>query len=220
LKKLCWNCLKYALLIVIVISSGFTIYLNYTGSSFDPIKEIQSLRNQNRRDDALDLAKFYDENQTGNKEIIAAIKNDLEYTITEKIKSISWDGFILGRVYDSYSGIGAISSDLCIYGDIRDLGIQGWKRLTKSDDADGMVALLSAAGIGLSTTAFINGSNALAKNTLKYLKKVPESINTGLLKKFLSGKVSPAECEKIWDLLKKTNGPSPAQHPVLEISQM
>jgi hypothetical protein len=67
-------------LIVIVISSGFTIYLNYTGSSFDPIKEIQSLRNQNRRDDALDLAKFYDEIPTGNKEIIAAIKNDLEYT--------------------------------------------------------------------------------------------------------------------------------------------
>jgi hypothetical protein len=141
LKKLCWNCLKYTLLIVIVISSGFTIYLNHTGSSFDPIKEIQSLRDQNRRDDALDLAKFYDEIPTGNKEIIAAIKNDLEYTITEKIKSISWDGFILGRVYDSYSGIGAISSDLCIYGDIRDLGIQGWKRLTKSDDADGMVAL-------------------------------------------------------------------------------
>ncbi len=214
MKKLCWNCLKYALLIVIVISSGFTIYLNYTGSSFDPIKEIQSLRNQNRRDDALDLAKFYDEAQTGNKEIIAAIKNDLEYTAIEKIKSISWDGFILGRVYDSYSGIGAISSDLCIYGDVRDLGIQGWKKLTKADDFDGMVAILSAAGIGLSTTAFINGSNALAKNTIKYLKKVPATINTGLLKKFLSGKISPAECEKIWHLLKKTNGPSPAQHPV------
>jgi len=214
LKKLCWNCLKYALLIVIVISSGFTIYLNYTGSSFDPIKEIQSLRNQNRRDDALDLAKFYDETQTGNKEIIDAIKNDLVYTITEKIKSYAWNGFILGRVYDSYSGIGAISSDLCIYGDVRDLGIQGWKKLTKADDFDGMVAILSAAGIGLSTTAFINGSNALAKNTLKYLKKVPATINTGLLKKFLSGKVSPAECEKIWHLLKKTNGPSPAQHPV------
>jgi len=214
LKKLCWNCLKYVLLIVIILSSGFAIYLDYTGSSFDPIKEIQSLRNQNRRDDALDLAKFYNNNQPRDQERIARLQNDLEYTTTEKIKSISWDGFILGRVYDSYSGIGAISSDLCIYGDVRDLGIQGWKKLTKSDDFDGMVAILSTAGIGLSTTAFINGSNALAKNTLKYLKKVPETINTGLLKKFLSGKVSPAECEKIWHLLKKTNGPSPAQHPV------
>jgi len=220
LKKLCWNCLKYALLIIIILSSALTIYLNYTCSSYDPIREIQSLRDQNRRDDALDLAKFYNEAQTENQEIIATLKDDLEYTTAEKIKSISWNGFILGRVYDSYSGIGAISSDLCIYGDVRDLGIQGWKRLTKADDADALVALLSAAGIGLSTTAFINGSNALAKNTLKYLKKVPESINTGLLKKFLSGKVSPAECEKIWNLTKKTTGTFPAQPPALEISQV
>jgi len=218
LKKLCRNCLKYALLIVIIVSSAFTIYLNYTGSSFDPIREIQSLRDQNRRDDAIDLAKFYNETQTKNQEIIATLKDDLEYTTAEKIKSITWDGFILGRVHDSYSGIGAISSDLCIYGDVRDLGIQGWKRLTKADDADALVALLSAAGIGLSTTAFIDGCDALAKNTLKYLKKVPESINTGLLKKFLSGKVSPAECEKIWNLLKKTTGTFPAQPPVSAIS--
>jgi hypothetical protein len=148
LKKFCWNCLKYALLIVVVISSGFTIYLNYTGSSFDPIKGIQSLRNQNRRDDALDLAKFYDENQTENQGRIAALKNDLEYTAPEKFKSVAWDGFILGQVYDSYSGIGAISSDLCVYGDVRDLGIQGWKKLTKADDVDSMVAILSAAGTG------------------------------------------------------------------------
>jgi len=205
------------LLIVIVISSGFTLYLNYTGSSFDPIKEIQSLRNQNRRDDALDLAKFYNETQAENPERIATLIDDLEYTNTEKIKAISWDGFIKGQVYDSYSGIGAISSDLCIYGDVRDLGIQGWKRLTKADDADAFIAMLSAAGIGLSTTAFINGSNALAKNTLKYLKKVPESINIGLLKRFLSGKMSPAECEKIWHLLKKTTGTYPEQHPASAI---
>ena len=98
MKKLFWNCLKYALLIVIVISSGFTIYLNHTGSTFDPIKEIQSLREQNRRDDALDLAKFYHDNQTDNNERIAALKNDLEYMTTEKIKSFAWDGFFKGQV--------------------------------------------------------------------------------------------------------------------------
>jgi len=218
LKKLCWNCLKYLLLIVVILSSAFTIYLDYTGSNFDPIKEIQSLKNQSRRDDALDLAKFYNNTQTQDQEKFAALQNGLEYTTTEKIKSISWDGFIKGRVYDGYSGIGAISSDLIIFGDIRDLGIQGWKRLTKADDVDGTVALLSAAGIGLSTTAFVNGSNALAKGTIKYLKNIPGTMNTGLLKKFLSGKVSPAECEKIWHLLKKTHGTSPEQHPVSAIS--
>jgi len=217
LKKLCWNCLKFTLLTTLIISSAFTIYLDYTGSSFDPIKEIISLKNQSRRDDALDLAKFYKNNQPRDQERIARLQNDLENTTTEKIKSIAWDGFIKGQVYDSYSGIGAISSDLIMYGDIRDSLIQGSKKLTKSDDADGWILLLSLSGIGLSTTAFINGSNALAKNTLKYLKKIPESINTGLLKRFLSEKMSPAECEKIWHLLKKTNGPSPAQHPASAI---
>ncbi|MFC1817216.1 hypothetical protein ACFL0M_15075 [Thermodesulfobacteriota bacterium] len=117
-------------------------------------------------------------------------------------------------IKDSYSGIGAISSDLCLYGDIRDLVIQGWKRLTRSDDVDGMVAIFSAAGIGLSTTAFINGNNAFAKNTMKYLKNVPDTINTGLLKRFLSGKLPAAECEKIWHLLKKTIFQFPKLHPL------
>ena len=71
------------------------------------------------------------------------------------------------------------------------LGIQGWKYLTGGQDFDGFVTILSAAGIGLSTTPFLDGTNALAKNILKYLKKVPASINKGLLKKFLSGKISP-----------------------------
>jgi len=204
-------------LFIIVVSSAFTIYLNHTGSSFDPIKEIQSLKDQSRRDDALDLAKFYRENQTRDQERITALQNDLEYTATEKIKLIAWDGFIKGQVNNSYSGIGAISSDLCIVGDIRDLGIQGWKHWIKSDDADGLIAILSAAGIGLSTTGFVNGCNALAKCTLKYLKKVPESINTGLLKRFLSGKMSPVECDKTWRLLKKTGGPFPELHPASPI---
>ena len=114
--------------------------------------------------------------------------------------------------------IGAISADLCVVGDIRDLGIQGWKYLTGSQDFDGFVTILSAAGIGLSHTAFLNGTNALAKSTFKYLKKVPASINNGLLKKFLSGKIPPENCKKIWILLKKTTGPFPAPYPACQIS--
>ena len=220
MKKLCWICLKFVLLFVIIVSSSLAIYMHYKGSAFDPIREIQRLKSESRRDDALDMARFFKGNQLTDQDKFAQIEKDLEYTAVEKIKSFAWDGFIKGQVNDSYSGIGAISSDLCIYGDIRDLGIQGWKRLTKADDADGMVAILSAAGIGLSTTAFINGSNALAKNTIKYLKTVPETINTGLLKGFLSGKVSPAECEKIWHLLKKTNGPSHAPYHVSPTSMI
>ncbi|MBW2633236.1 MAG: hypothetical protein JRE14_03745 [Deltaproteobacteria bacterium] len=76
--KVCWTCLKYLLLFIIIVSSALTIYLDYIGSSFDPIKKIQSLKMQNRRDDALDLAKFYQENQTGDQERFTSLQNDLE----------------------------------------------------------------------------------------------------------------------------------------------
>jgi len=187
--------------------------MDYKGSAFDPIREIQRLKLENRRDDALDLARFFKENQIAGHDKFARIENALEYTAAEKIKSFVWNGSIKGEVYDTYSGLGAISADLCVVGDIRDLGIQGWKYLTGGQDFDGFVTILSAAGIGLSTAPFLDGTNALAKNILKYLKKLPASVNRGLLKKFLSGKVSPTNCKKIWELLKKTTGPFPAPYP-------
>jgi hypothetical protein len=193
------------------------IYTNYKGSAFDPIREIQRLKGDNRRDDALDLARFFKENQINEQGEFDQFEKDLEYTAAERVKSFVWNGAIKGQVYDSYSGMGAISADLCVIGDIRDLGIQGWKYLTGSQDFDGFVTILSAAGIGLSSTSFLNGTNALAKNTFKYLKKVPASINNGLLKKFLSGKISPENCKKIWNLLKKTNGVFPALYPACQI---
>jgi hypothetical protein len=220
LKKLCWSCLKYMLLFVIIISSSLAIYTHYKGSAFDPIREIQRLRSENRRDDALDMARFFKENQTADQDEFVQLEKDLDFTAAEKIKSFLWKGAIRGQVYDSYSGMGAISADLCVIGDIRDLSIQCWKYLTGGQDFDGFVTLLSAAGIGLSTTPFLDGTNALAKNILKYLKKVPASINKGLLKKFLSGKVSPANCKKIWGLLKKTSGVFPAPYPAYQTSPM
>jgi hypothetical protein len=99
--------------------------MHHKGSAFDPIHEIQRLKSENRRDDALDLTRFFKENQIVDKDKFAEIEKDLEYTAAEKIKSFVWNGAIHGQVYDSYSGMGAISTDLCVIGDIRDLGIQG-----------------------------------------------------------------------------------------------
>ncbi len=214
MKKICWRCLKFVLLFIIILSSSLAIYMHYKGSAFDPIREIQRLKSENRRDDALDLARFFKDYQIADQDKFARIENELEYTATEKIKSFIWNGAIRGQVYDSYSGMGAISADLCIIGDIRDLGIQGWKYLTGGQNFDGFVTILSAAGIGLSSTPFLDGTNALAKNTIKYLKKVPVSINKGLLKKFLSGKVPAEYYKKIWGLLKKTSGVFHVLYPV------
>jgi len=190
----------------------------YKGSAFDPIREIQRLKSENRRDDALDLARFFKENQITDQDKLDKIEKDMEYTTAEKIKSFVWSGAIHGQVFDTYSGVGAISADLCVIGDIRDLGIQSWKYVTGGQDFDGFVTILSAAGICLSGTPFLDGTNSLTKNTLKYLKKVPASINKGLLQKFLSGKISPENCKKIWELLKKTIGPYPAPYPACRIS--
>ncbi len=217
MKTVCWSCLKVTLLSAIIISSILAILAHYCSLDWDPIREIQILKDQNRRDDALDLTTFFKQNERTESTKLSEIEKDLQYSPAEKIKAFVWDGAIKGQVYDSYSGLGAISSDLCLIGDVRDLGIQGWKYLIGSDDFDKLIMILSAAGIGLSSTSFINGTNALAKNTLKYLKKVPASFNKGLLKKFLSGKVSPENCKKIWALLKKTTGPFPAPYPAYPI---
>lgn len=131
-----------------MISSGATLCYQITGSRYDPIKTIQNLQSQNRRDEALDLVQFYEENNTLDPQKLKELKEGLEYSPVEKVKAMA-DGAITGRVYDTYSGIGAIGSDLTLYGDIRDLGIQTYRYL-KDEKTDVIVAVLSGIGIILS----------------------------------------------------------------------
>ncbi len=217
MEKICWSCFKYIILVFFTLSSSIAIFANHNSTHWDPVREIKKLEDQNRRDDALDLAKLYRENQSGDSNKFAEIEKDLKYTTLEKLRSFTWNGVVKGEVFDSYSGLGAVSADLCLFGDIRDLCIQSWKYLTGAKDFDGMITILSGAGIGLSSTTFLNGTNALAKNTIKYLKKVPATMNRGLLKTFLSGKLSAENCKKIWQLFKKTSGPCLAPYPASAI---
>ena len=150
MKTICWNCLKVTVLSVIIISSILAISAHYLSLDWDPIMEINKLKVQNRRDDALDLTTFFKQNGRTESTKLSAIEKDLQYSPAEKIKTFVWDGAIKGQVYDSYSGLGAISSDLCLIGDVRDLGIQGWKYITNSDDYDRFILILSVAGIWIS----------------------------------------------------------------------
>ena len=59
MKKFYCICLKYMFMPLLIISSVAAIYITHTGSEFDPIREIQKMKLQNRRDDALDLVEFY-----------------------------------------------------------------------------------------------------------------------------------------------------------------
>ena len=209
MNKTNWKRLKFVVLIFIISVSGLALYIHQESSGFDPIKEIQRLKSENRRDDALDMVKFYKENEQANSYEIESLETDLEYSTAEKIKSLVWDGSIKGQVYDTYSGLGSSLSDLTLFGDIRDLVIQSWKYLSKDSDYDKSIMILSGAGIGLSSTTFINGTDSMAKSTIKYVERYPSLAEKGVMKKFLSGKVSPKESEKLYELLKKTIGAYP-----------
>lgn len=209
MKRILRKYVELGLVWFVVLSSGLALYWNWTGDSFDPVRAIERLRNENRRDEALDLAKVFKESQTGDNHELEELEENLNYTTGEKVKSFVWNGAIKGEVYDSYSGLGAISADLCILGDVRDLGIQSWNYVTDSEDFDRFIMLLSAAGVGLSSTGLANGCNALAKNTAKYLKNIPGVTKNGMLRRLLETKLTYKESEKVWNLLKKTNGRSP-----------
>jgi hypothetical protein len=215
LNKIYWRCFKFVTLIFVISVSGLALYIHQKSADFDPVKEIQRLKSENRRDDALDMVKFFNENEQANTDEINSLEMDLEYSTAEKIKSLVWDGSFKGEVNDTYSGLGATFSDLILFGDIRDLVIQSWKYLSNDSNYDKTIMLLSGAGIGLSSTTFINGTDSLAKNTIKYIERFPGLAEKGVMKKFLSGKVSPKDSEKLYDLLKKTNGPYPEPLHVL-----
>ena len=201
-----WRCFKFTVLILVISVSELALYLHQESADFDPIKEIQRLKADNRRDDALDMVKFFKENERANPDEIKSLEMDLEYSTAEKIKSFVWDGSFKGQVHDTYSGLGSSLSDLTLFGDIRDLVIQSWKYLSNDSDYDKSIMILSGAGVGLSSTTFINGTDSMAKSTIKYVERYPSLAEKGVMKKFLSGKVSPKESEKLYDLLKKTNG--------------
>ena len=193
---------------LILISSGTALYFQLTGSKFDPIKEIQKLQSQHRRDEALDLLQFYEENKTIDSQKIKEFKADLEYTPVEKLKSIA-NGAITGRVYDTFSGIGAIVSDFLVWGDIRDLSIQSW-RFLNNGKTDVIVAVLSGVGIFLSVKPYADVTVSFAKNSVKYFRKILSlGGNNFILKQLLKGKLSLAESKMIFNLLKKTRGQSP-----------
>ena len=100
----------------------------------------------------MDLARFFQDSQTDDIQKFTELEKEMEYTRSEKLKSLLYNGAIKGEVFDTYSGAGAIAADLCVIGDIRDFGIQSLKYLNDEEDFDGLVMILSTSGIGLSAT--------------------------------------------------------------------
>jgi hypothetical protein len=217
LKKHLFKLLILLFVMLILISSGTALYFQITGSKFDPIKEITKLQSQHRRDEALDLVQFYEENNTIDPQKLKELKSDLEYTPVEKLKSIA-NGAITGRVYDTFSGLGAITSDFFIFGDIRDLLVESWKFIN-NEKTDVIVAVLSGVGIFLSAQPYADVGVSFAKNSIKYFRRVAGfGGNNIILKQLLKGKLSLKESKMVFNLLKKTNFPYIAPQQFFQVS--
>jgi len=134
----------------------------------------------------------------------------MDYGFLEKVKSAAWNGALKGEVYDTYSGMGSVSADLTLFGDLRDLLIQTWKKIWGHPDADNWVMGLSLAGISFSTFPFINGSYAVAKSMAKYSQTLPAVSHNPVLKQFLAGNLKAEDSEKIWHLFKESGRSVPA----------
>lgn len=190
--------------ILLSISSGATLCFQVTGSTLDPVEKIQRLKSEDRRDEALDLFQFYRDNGGIDQHELEKLEDELEYSTFEKGISLL-DGAVTGRIHDTYSGLGAIGSDLCIIGDIRDLGLQSWL-FFKDEDTDAIVGVLSGLGIALSVTPYTDVLASYAKNTVKYLRKISGLSSDGWIVQYLlKGRLSLDESKKLYQLF-KSNG--------------
>jgi hypothetical protein len=200
-------------MVIVVITSATALIIKAQGDSFDLIKAAKQLYSENRRDDALVLVQtFKGITERGNDEL-AKIEKQLEYGTFEMFKSALWNGVTKGEVYDHYSGLGAITADMCLWGDIRDLVIEGYKIIYLDSNHEKQVVIIPGAGVSSFCYPMIDGAGVLAKNTGKYLNTVLRPPSGGLLRQFVSGDLSPNEGQKIWELFKKTTGRSPEPQP-------
>jgi hypothetical protein len=214
LKKSFVNCICFVLMIAVVITSAAALNIKTNAESFDLIKETKKLYSENRRDDALVLAKtFKGINKWGNGEL-AKLEKQLEYSVTEKYKIALWNGVTKGEVYDHYSGMGAMFADMCLWGYIRDFAIEGYEFIIRDSSNENGMMLLSGTGVSSFCYPMIDGASVLAKNMEKYLKSSSNPPSGELLRQYVSCDLSPTESHKIWLLLKKTTGPYPERRPL------
>ena len=200
--------LKIVILLFFFFSSGLALLFYYIGD-FDPVKMAIGLKNDNNRDQALDVIEFSLENNIGNQKELRNLHDNYQYNIMEKTNDLFWQGAIKGDVFNMYSGIGCVGADLMVFGDVRDLTKQGLNLLS-GKDVDHVVAALSAigvsttvaeaTGVGIPVDAGVSVIKTITKYVTKVFKKIPDSI----LKTAITGKKYSADAyKKIWILFKE-----------------
>mgnify|MGYP006292750057 CR=1 FL=1 len=200
------------LIVFYTLTTATAILIKSRADSIDLVHETKQLQTENRRDDALNLAKTLKDSNVIQHAELEKLHDQLKYSTAEKLKSALWDGMMKGEVYDHYSGLGAVASELCMGSGSRDLAIKGYCFMDRH-----LTVTNSLFPSGMVSPAFcypiINGPAVLSKTTVKYLDRLPKPRNKGLVRQFVSGDLEPINEQKIWQLFKKTTGQCPGPHP-------
>lgn len=180
-------------------------------SDHDYLPQIESLYEAQQYGEALSLAEAVlglgnMPNEAAIKELVPEIERAkssyLRRTKDLLLGAISGDGATGSRL------TGSIVADAFVLGDIRDLSIQAWKKIS-GQETDEFVALLSVVGIGSSAATFFpepassvaGVATQAGATSLKVLKK-SDALSPRLVKS-LEASVRKARVEKDWGSLKE-----------------
>lgn len=87
------------------------------------------------------------------------------------------EGFVTGEGNDTASFVGAVTSDLTVVGDVRDIGSEGTK-LVKGEDYSKFILGLSVVGLAATTATVASGGSALPARLGVSLLKVAKKAGT------------------------------------------
>lgn len=171
--------IKWGFFGVLFLIAAFAIFSQYC--SQDVTKEIDALPDY---DYISEIQQLIDEKKYGEAKILSQdvvnlklpCSQDAEelFKIADKKSKKIWNriykagkGFVTGNPDNSIEEIGgSIASDMIMYGDIRDLAVQGWFKVTNKETDPVIIAL---ASIGL-LTEFVDAAD-WAPAALKAIKK-------------------------------------------------
>ena len=141
--------------------------------NFDEVQSYISLSKQFNIKLQPDTKELIKQNNTTTKKIKRSIKNFI-------------NGFLSGKAQNKTEVAGAITSDFTLYGDLRDINIQGQKYIN-NQPYDKLILGLSMVGLALSASEFItfgaSSSLKIGTSALKIAKR--EKVLTKNFSKFL-----------------------------------
>lgn len=136
----------------------------------DYIPEIKALREEGRLEEALTMARFVTAHpqmpgQEEAERLQKEIQGEIDSYWTKARRAVS--GFVTGEGNTGAEVVGAVASDMVLWGDVRDLSKQAWYKVS-GQETDPVLAAL--AGVGL-LTEVVDGAD-WAPAVLKAFRKV------------------------------------------------